>query len=272
MVIETFLDFLNKKIKKIDIMLLKSINMTSDFIGRDHQLTLEKVESAYEMLLNILLSSAPLISDDLKLLLIGLSKLVTDRFGIENQKKPAVALFFLRFLCPALTVPHISVGRKVAPGTQKLCVLFSKILQNAANGLEIRNELMQFANGIIACTQQKMDSFFSLFINSSPILPECEQSQTAYKAEKADLTCRCCPDRDTSTPFKSIVYFAKLFKTNEHLQNDGKECRVPKYGDNQTDILLQQLQSDLDSMRERLIGKEEDETLPNERREYFEID
>jgi hypothetical protein len=86
-------------------------------------------EIAFDFLSSHLLGSLSEIPSEIKFVTSIVSKFVEEKFGSDARKDFVAGYFFLRFLCPALAVPHMSLQIELPFELQKLCLLMSKVIQ-----------------------------------------------------------------------------------------------------------------------------------------------
>jgi len=128
-----------------------------------------------QKLLKRVLESADAVPLEMRSILKDVRENVDKRF----PKSVYTALggqFFLRFLCPAITAPHVFGLMKEPPGenAQRYLVLLSKVLQNLANNTLPGNkeDYMQKMNEFILNNQKPLRDFFDKLVAEVPYVQE----------------------------------------------------------------------------------------------------
>jgi len=128
-----------------------------------------------QKLLKQVLDSIDQVPVEMRTILKEVREHVTKRF--PNSTYTALGgQFFLRFLCPAITAPHVFGLMKEPPGesAQRYLVLLSKVLQNLANNTLPGNkeDYMQKMNEFILNNQKPLREFFDKLVAEVPSVQE----------------------------------------------------------------------------------------------------
>jgi hypothetical protein len=189
-----------------------------------YALTLQKIESSFDFLLTLLLGSLNEIPEEMMYVTHDISRLILEKYGSVSQKRFIRGYFFLRYICPTLAVPNISFQVDISKDLKSFCLLMSKILQGAANQQEFQNHPLEFANGMIARSSDKMETIVS-YLGAIPLSSEQKKLISSCRKtflEKRDLfhhpcpraqgTKSCCSDVDSIPNSESLLFFADLFE------------------------------------------------------------
>ena len=103
----------------------------------DTDTNLLQLQLICQKLLNVLIkTSVRNIPADFRKIFIEIDNSVMSKFGSDDAVYKGIGgLFFLRFVCPALTAPHVYGLLETPPNqvTQRQLVLITKVIQNIAN-------------------------------------------------------------------------------------------------------------------------------------------
>jgi hypothetical protein len=170
-----------------------------------HSAHLEKVRTALNMLTAILLGSFDHFRGDMKKTLSELYSIVLPKFGSEEALSAVMGVFYVRYLCPALAMPRLSLNVSTSPHGQKYCILLSRILQAGAFHTEFQNENMKFANSFLG-QMHKTLSILTRKLCGLSLSPEqkeiAKQCRATYDKCGAQYRLPCTRDKRTHTCYE----------------------------------------------------------------------
>ena len=132
----------------------------------DTDTNLLQLQLICQKLLNVIIkTSVRNIPADFRKIFIEIDNSVMSKFGSNDAVYKGIGgLFFLRFICPALTAPHVYGLLETPPNqvTQRQLVLITKVIQNIANMQEPgkKEEYMAALSSFIAKSIPKIVTFY----------------------------------------------------------------------------------------------------------------
>lgn len=128
---------------------------------------LAQLRNLCELFVNTLFSTHPYIPRYMKCLTKCLM-ICLGKHSQETKHRYTGAFFFLRFLIPAIIMPHLFgiLNQEPDTKTQKGLVLISKIIQNMSNNTKFHEPTHAPINDIVLEYQHRLLSFFDLFLET----------------------------------------------------------------------------------------------------------
>ncbi len=143
--------------------------------------------------------------------------------GYGDIKLPLVStLFFLRFVCPALITPHVHkiVKKELPPALRRSLILFTKVIQNAANDVLFggKESYMKAFNPFLLQNRPKMQSFLNKIIESGQST-EGEHQNGVTPSENSDEVEELSMINQGELvllPTESVINLRNYFVENHH--------------------------------------------------------
>lgn len=124
---------------------------------------------ACQKIFSAIRSNHDLVPDEFRILFARMEATILERFDDETVYKAISGLFFLRFICPAITAPHFYGLLKENPNNiaQRQLVLIAKVLQNLANMTKdvTKEKFMQELREFTERNIPKLKQFYLVLLN-----------------------------------------------------------------------------------------------------------